>query len=129
MSYIPGLKGVIAAETNLSSVDGEAGELIIAGYRLGEIAPHATFEEMIYLLWHHRLPSHSDLGTFSEALKSHRTLPNATTVLLREAASQNVSVIDALRMATATLSLISDHDDASDAQKLVAKAPHERGAS
>lgn len=123
MSYIPGLKGVIAAETNLSSVDGEAGELIIAGYPLEEIASHATFEEMIYLLWHHSLPSHADLNAFSEALKTHRTLPNATVVLLREAASQNVSVIDALRMATATLSLISDHDDASDAKKLVATLP------
>jgi citrate synthase len=39
MTYIPGLKGVIATETNLSSVDGEKGELIIAGYPLEEIAP------------------------------------------------------------------------------------------
>lgn len=123
MTYIPGLKGVIAAETNLSSVDGEAGELIIAGYPLEEIAPHATFEEMVYLLWHHSLPSHAELEIFSESLKSHRTLPSATMVLLREAALQNVSVIDALRMATATLSLISDHDDASDAKKIVATLP------
>ena len=123
MTYIPGLKGVIATETNLSSVNGEIGELIIAGYPLEEIAPHATFEEMAYLLWHHSLPSHTQLESFSEALKTHRTLPDATNILLREAAHKNVSVIDALRMATATLSLISDGDDASDAQTLIATLP------
>ena len=123
MTYIPGLKGVIAAETNLSSVDGEKGELIIAGYPLEEIAPRATFEEMAYLLWHNSLPSNSQLESFSEALKTHRPLPDATIVLLREAASQNVSVIDALRMATATLSLTSIHDDASDSKLLIASLP------
>lgn len=123
MTYIPGLKGVIAAETNLSSVDGEKGELIIAGYPLEEIAPHATFEEMTYLLWHHSLPSQANLNAFTEAIQKHRTLPNATIVLLGEAAQQNVPVIDALRMATTTLSLISDGDDASDAQTLIATLP------
>ena len=51
MSYSPGLKGIIAAETNLSSVDGEAGELVIAGYPLEEIAEQASFEEIVHLLW------------------------------------------------------------------------------
>jgi len=38
-----GLEGVVAARTRLSHVDGERGELIIAGYPLAEIAPNATF--------------------------------------------------------------------------------------
>ena len=52
----PGLQGVIAAETRLSRVDGLAGELIIAGYPLDNLAPNATFEEVAYLLWHDKLP-------------------------------------------------------------------------
>ena len=123
MTHIPGLKGVIAAETKLSSVDGEKGELIIAGYPLEEIVSHATFEEMTYLLWHHTLPSQSDLIAFTKAIQSHRALPTATTTLLREAAQQSVPVIDALRMATATLSLISDQNDATDAQIIIATLP------
>jgi len=45
-----GLAGVVAAATRLSSVDGEAGELVIGGYPLEEFAGRATFEETIYLL-------------------------------------------------------------------------------
>ena len=46
-----GLEGVVAAETKLSMVDGERGELIIAGYAVEELAPNATFEETVELLW------------------------------------------------------------------------------
>jgi len=51
-----GLEGIIAASTRLSHVDGERGELIIAGYPVGELAEHATFEETTWLLWHGDLP-------------------------------------------------------------------------
>jgi citrate synthase len=46
-----GLEGVIAAETVLSEVDGQAGRLIIRGHDLEELAGHATFEEVTRLLW------------------------------------------------------------------------------
>jgi citrate synthase len=48
----PGLEGVVAATTRLSHVDGDRGELVIAGYPVGELAEHATFEETTWLLWH-----------------------------------------------------------------------------
>ena len=47
-----GLEGIIALETKLSKVDGEAGKLTIVGFPLEEIASKATFEEMVYLLFH-----------------------------------------------------------------------------
>ena len=45
-----GLEGVIAAETRLSMVDGERGELIVAGHRLEQLAGR-PFEEVVALLW------------------------------------------------------------------------------
>lgn len=123
MSFTPGLKGIIAAETNLSSVDGEAGELVIAGYPLEEIAPNATFEEMIYLLWHQTLPTQAQLDTFTSELASNRTLPDITQNVLQNAALKNIAVIDALSLATNTLSLISENDDASDAKNIIATLP------
>src|SRR3954471_21253551 len=45
-----GLDNVVAAETRLSDVDGERGELIIAGFPVGELAARATFEETTWLL-------------------------------------------------------------------------------
>ncbi|MBS1911101.1 MAG: citrate synthase/methylcitrate synthase [Bacteroidetes bacterium] len=101
----PGLEGVVAAETTLSSVDGEAGELVIAGYPVEELAPNATFEETAYLLWNGELPGGGELKSFAGMLASHRTVPAATLALLREAAANGVPAMDALRMAAGTLDL------------------------
>ena len=46
-----GLDGVPAAETVLSHVDGERGELIIAGERVGDLAGKASFESVTARLW------------------------------------------------------------------------------
>lgn len=45
-----GLEGIVAAETRLSMVDGEQGELVIAGYRVEELAAW-PFERVVSLLW------------------------------------------------------------------------------
>ncbi len=46
-----GLDDVIAAETVLSDVDGQAGTLIIRGRSLDELAGRSTFEQVLALLW------------------------------------------------------------------------------
>ncbi len=123
-AFEPGLEGIVAAETRLSSVDGEAGELIVAGFPVEDIASRASFEEIVYLLWHDALPSVEQLAEFREALAAKRSLPGATMGLLRAAASEKVSVMDALRMAAGTLSLGIPEDDAHEqALALVARFP------
>src|SRR5881275_2225394 len=67
-----GLEGVVAAETKLSDVDGERGELIIAGYRVDDLAPNVTFEETVWLLWHGELPEPQELAEFRRELASRR---------------------------------------------------------
>lgn len=120
----PGLQGVIAAETSLSRVDGLAGELIIAGYRIDDIAPHAVFEETVYLLWHDRLPNADELADFQANLSGLRILPDITIETLKQAAKQKLAVMDALRMAAGLLSLKVDSEDAqSAALVLVAALP------
>lgn len=101
----PGLEGVVAAETRLSHVDGQVGELIIGGYPLETLAPNVTFEAAVYLLWHDALPDSAALAEFRQALAARRELPPATLALLREAAARKVAAMDALRMAAASLSL------------------------
>jgi citrate synthase len=49
--YRPGLKVVVAGETRLSRVDCEAGELVIAGFPVVELATQATYEETTSLLY------------------------------------------------------------------------------
>jgi citrate synthase len=109
-SFISGLEGVVAAETRLSDVDGEAGELIIAGFPVEELASRASFEEIVYLLWHDALPDSEQLASFREALAARRAMPPATLDLLRAAASEAAPTMDALRMATGTINL-GVHDD------------------
>jgi len=127
-TFIPGLEGVIAAQTRLSSVDGEAGELIIAGFPLEELASQATFEETVFLLWNEALPNAEQLATFRRELAARRFLPETTMNLLRAMAAEKVPVMDALRMAASTLSLRAPgetnlDESCRDAQVLVARFP------
>ncbi|MFW6069559.1 MAG: citrate synthase [bacterium] len=120
---IPGLEGVIAAETGLSSVDGLKGELIIAGFPLAELAENATFEEAAYLLWHGELPDGEQLETFHDELARRRALPQITLQLLDAAAAQQIAPMDALRMVAATLDLDLDDDPDTQALSLLARLP------
>jgi citrate synthase len=113
-----GLEGVVAAETRLSSVDGLAGELIIAGFPLEELAGKATFEETVYLLWHDALPTPEALSAFQAELAAHRAIPEPTLALLRAAAAVRVPVMDALRMGASSLSLAApDENPAGDPRR------------
>jgi citrate synthase len=118
-----GLEGVVAAETRLSGVDGEAGELTIAGFPVEELAGRASFEEVVYLLWHDALPDAGRLAAFREELGARRALPRATLGLLRAAAAEGVPAMDALRMAAGSLSLGVAGGDRDEALALVARVP------
>jgi citrate synthase len=113
-----GLEGVVAAATRLSDVDGERGELTIAGYPVGELAAHATFEETTWLLWHGALPSPPELAAFRAELASQRALPPAMLALLRGCAQAGLEPMDALRVAAGAMSLVSD-----DGAAIVARMP------
>lgn len=119
MSVVSGLDGVLVAETRLSRVDGLAGELTIGGFPLEELAPNAAFEEVVYLLWHDRLPAAAELGELRNELASLRTLPDPTLDILRAAASKSLPPMDALRMGAGTLTLADpDPSDSSTAANL-----------
>jgi citrate synthase len=120
-----GLEGVVAATTHLSSVDGEAGVLLLAGFPVEEIAPRASFEEMTWLLWNGGLPTAEELAAFRRRLAGLRRLPPAVLDLLRAAARRRVAPMDALRMAAGALSLAdgAGADPKEDAALLVAAFP------
>lgn len=118
-----GLEGIVAASTRLSQVDGEAGRLILAGYAVEDLAPHATFEEVAYLFLHGRLSDPSERVAFSQALAARRSLPHAVTQLLHEAAAANSPIIDALRMAAAALSVGRRENPLEDSLTAIAAFP------
>ena len=65
---------MLAAQTAISSVDGEKGKLVIRGFSVEDLAPHVTFEDMVFLLWHDVLPDAEALNRFSGELAAHSDL-------------------------------------------------------
>ena len=63
-----GLEGVVAAETVLSEVDGEAGRLVIRGYPIGALSGHITTEEATHLLLDGFFPDLPDAKGLAAAL-------------------------------------------------------------
>ncbi|MCS7222430.1 MAG: citrate synthase/methylcitrate synthase [Anaerolineae bacterium] len=123
MKVNPGLDGIVAAQTRLSCIDGQAGELIIAGFPVEELASKATFEETVYLLWYDTLPNAAQLADFRQALAARRALPQITQLVLNAAAAQKIPVMDALRMAVSSISSQASRDMHQDALILVACFP------
>src|SRR2546423_13883885 len=80
--YSPGLEGVVAAQTEISEVDGQNGRLIYrGGYLILELA-HRSFEEVAYLLWHGELPGPQEVEELRSQMAANRGLNEQATAAL-----------------------------------------------
>jgi citrate synthase len=70
-----GLRGVAAASSSISDVNGEKGELIYQGYNIHDLATKSTFEEVIFLLWNARLPKRAELDELRKNIAASCELP------------------------------------------------------
>src|ERR1700684_2737500 len=78
-----GLEGIIAAESKICFIDGDAGILSYQGYDIRTLGEHASFEEVIFLLWNGRLPKQAELDELSAGLVAHRALPPAVEAFIK----------------------------------------------
>lgn len=78
-----GLAGVTAADTALSLIDGEKGQLSYRGYDVHALAGQGSFAEALYLLWYGDLPTPLALTVFQGLLARERRLPDELRVFLR----------------------------------------------
>ncbi|CQR48111.1 Citrate synthase 2 [Paraliobacillus sp. PM-2] len=74
MSTTKGLEGVIATESSISSIIDD--QLTYVGYQIDDLVKHSSFEEVIYLLWHKKLPTQTELSTFKQSIASSMEIPN-----------------------------------------------------
>jgi citrate synthase len=123
-----GLEGVIAGESEICYIDGYAGVLSYRGYNVHTLADHATFEEVVYLLWNGRLPKKNELETLKTELAANRTLPQPVVDFLGSAGK--AVPMDVLRTAVSMLSLydpqardMSPEANQAKAKKLMAQTP------
>jgi citrate synthase len=96
-----GLEDTVATSSAICYLDGDRGVLAYCGYDIHDLARHATFEEICYLLWHQRLPTRAELGDVQSQLTAARPLPDAVLRLARTLPAGNA--MDALRTLTSAL--------------------------
>src|SRR5438105_6734573 len=78
-----GLEDTVATSSAICYLDGDRGVLAYCGYDIHDLARHATFEEVCYLLWHRRLPTRAELGDLQSQLAAARPLPEPVQRLMR----------------------------------------------
>jgi citrate synthase len=98
-----GLEGVVATSSQICFIDGDAGILSYQGFNIHTLAEKAKFEEVIFLLWHGRLPKQAELDELKKALVAARPIPAEVTAFLKSAPKS--VPMDVLRTAVSMLSL------------------------
>lgn len=97
-----GLEGVVACSSAISTIDGTT--LLYRGYTIEDLAEHATFEEVVHLLWHGELPDSGELAALQKGLGASLALPKEMRAWLLDL-PKNVHPMDFLHAVVAGLSL------------------------
>ena len=97
-----GLRGVVAAQSSIGDVNGEEGILIYQGYDIHDLAQNSSFEEVIYLLWHGRLPQPVELDTLKKEFAANYQVP-AEVLELMKRFPHTAEPMDVLRTAVSAL--------------------------
>src|SRR2546423_9668428 len=97
-----GLEGVVANSTALSDVLGDKGQLIYCGYDINELVGKVSYKEVIYLLWHKKLPNRRELDAFLRELRSQRQVPGPLVDFLKTA-PKDPKPMDVMRTAGSML--------------------------
>ncbi len=125
-AYSPGLEGVIAGETAISTVEGG---LSYRGYPVGELCEQATFDEVAYLLIYGDLPTAAELQRFQTRVAMARQIPDSVRNLFL-ALPRETPPLDVLRTAVSAFAHFDpDHADNSreanirKAERLLAQIP------
>ena len=96
-----GLEDTVATSSAICYLDGDRGVLAYCGWDIHDLAQHATFEEVCFLLWHRRLPTRSELGDLQSQLAAARPLPEAVIRAIRALPAGDT--MDQLRTVTSVL--------------------------
>jgi citrate synthase len=112
-----GLIGVYFDRSSVSLIDGAKGELSYRGYSIHDLAAHASFEEVSYLLIHGELPTPAQLQEFDAALKAARQLPDQIYDIIR--ACQAGHPMDVLRTAVSALAALEPDSQTATAEGFV----------
>ncbi len=121
-----GLEGVIAGETAIATVDREGKGLHYRGYSVTDLAEHASFEEVAYLLLYGKLPNAAELESYRKTLAGMRDLPPGLRTVL-EQIPREAHPMDVLRTGCSALGTMEPEGPGRDqfaiANRLIAVFP------
>jgi citrate synthase len=100
-----GLEDVVVSTSDICFIDGHEGRLVYRGYNVDDLAAHATFEEVVYLLWFGALPTKKEYDAFYKTISATATrrLPPRMLALLR-ALPKKATPMEVLRTGVSALS-------------------------
>ena len=116
-----GLEGVVAANSSICYIDGDAGVLAYRGIDIHELAEHSSFEETCYLLWFGRLPKRAELDDLKRKLAEERKLDPAVYEMMRRI-PKIAGPMEVLRTVVSALSFYDKDAEAMDHDTNVRKA-------
>ncbi|WP_335872241.1 citrate synthase [Bacillus sp. 2205SS5-2] len=120
MTATRGLEGIVATTSSISSIIEDT--LTYVGYNIDDLANHASFEEVIYLLWHLRLPNQAELEEFRTQLADEYELPTQVLEHFKAYPIDSVHPMGALRTAVSLLGLYDEEADVMDEEANYRKA-------
>jgi len=116
-----GLEGVVVAQSRLSDINGEVGELIYAGYDIDDLARNTTFEEVCYLLWNGHLPNRQQLDEIRGQLHAASALRPEVLEMIR-GYPRDADPMAAVRTAISALGMFDPQADDISAESVRRKA-------
>lgn len=101
-----GLDNVVIDESRLSLVNGTEGKLIYAGYKIEDLAAHALYEEVVFLLWNGRLPNRAELEALRAEIAAHAAVPAEVLAILKQLPRDS----DPMAVMRSAVSLLAHYD-------------------
>ncbi|RAN70405.1 citrate synthase [Bacillus mycoides] len=120
MTVIRGLEGVVATTSSVSSIIDDT--LTYVGYNIDDLAENATFEEVVYLLWHRKLPNEKELAEFSGTVSEYYKVPGEVLTYLKQVDLKIAHPMSVLRTAISMLSLYDESAEIMDGKSNYLKA-------
>lgn len=120
MTVTRGLEGVVATSSSISSIIDDT--LTYVGYNIDDLTENASFEEVIYLLWHRQLPTKEQLDALKKELANNAELPQGVIDHFKMYPVEKVHPMAALRTAVSQLALFDDEADKMDKEANYHKA-------
>ena len=115
------LSGVVAGDTQLSTVGQSGNDLHYRGYEINDLAQNCEFEEVAYLILYGALPTKAQLADYKAQLSKLRDLPNEVKTIL-ENLPKSAHPMDVVRTATSALASFYPEDEKHDAQSALLAA-------